>query len=90
MSKFYSINSKLNKIKKDFLLRNPRNVLLFVEEDNLPIRVVKILCNKKESIISCYNEEEWQDLLNFYNEYDKRIFIQVKKVQPGEVAVASD
>lgn len=87
MSSLNSINSKLNKIKKDFLARNPRKVLMFVEEDNLPIRIVKLQYNKKEKTVKCKNDEEWDNLLNSLITYDRMIFINVKQPKPEDVAM---
>ena len=85
MSNLNSINNKLNKIKKDFLTQNPRKVLMFVDADELPIRKVKLQYNKKEKIVICKTEEEWNNLLDTFITYDKMIFIQVKKPMPNDV-----
>lgn len=85
MSNLNNINNKLNKIKKDFLTQNPRKVLMFVDADELPIRKVKLQYNKKEKIIICQTEEEWNNLLDTFVTYDKMIFIQVKKSMPNDV-----
>ena len=88
MSSLKSISNKLNKIKSDFLARNPRKVLMFVEEDDLPIRIIKLQYNGKEKIVRCNNEKEWEELENRFIDYDRLVIIKVKKPEPGEVAVA--
>lgn len=89
MSSLNSISNKLNKIKKEFLTRNPRKVLMFVEEDNLPVRIIRLQYNGKEKIVRCNNEKEWEELDNRFIDYDRMVFIAVKKPEPNDVAVAN-
>lgn len=85
-----SLSGKLDKIKNDFLRRHPRKVLMFIEEDNLPARKISLQYNGKNKIVYCNNEKEWEELVDRFIDYDKLMFIKLKKPDPEDVAVAND
>ena len=89
MSNLNSIKGKLDNMKKEFLKRNPRKVYIFIDEDELPIRKVKLVLKHKTKIVQCNTDEELDELLDKFIYYERMSFIKLKKPKPSLTKIIS-
>lgn len=84
MSSLTSINQRLDKIKKDYEINNPKEITIFVTEDEFTANAIVDLSydNKHEKVI-CHNLKEYKIILNYFMDYTKRIFLNVKRPNKG-------